>query len=42
MTYTSQGNDNTTGCLLDYPYFKKHKKSKINYLEIFQGTVRVW
>ena len=40
MTYTSQEND--TGCLLDYPYFKRHKKSKINYLEIFQGTVRVW
>ena len=23
---TSQGDDNTTGCLLDYPYFKDHYK----------------
>ena len=21
---TGQGDDNTAGCLLDYPYFKKH------------------
>ena len=23
---TGQGNDYTTGCLLDYPYFKEHYK----------------
>ena len=23
---TGQGNDYTTGCLLDYPYFKDHYK----------------
>ena len=23
---TDQGDDYTTGCLLDYPYFKKHFK----------------
>ena len=24
---TSQGDDYTTGCLLDYPYFKKYYKT---------------
>ena len=26
MIATGQGNDHTTGCLLDYPYFKKYQK----------------
>ena len=30
---TGQGDDYTTGCLLDYNYFKKHKMIAINLSE---------
>ena len=29
---TAQGHDNTTGCLLDYPYFKKYYKMTVKDL----------
>ena len=42
---TGQGDDYTTGCLLDYPYFKKYYKliaidlSKQEKLDAYQTTI---
>ena len=37
---TGQGDDYTTGCLLDYPYFRASSRSKRSYSRLFTRNCR--